>query len=129
MTRTPEQCRTKMVRPVFPSDTNHHGNLFGGMAVAWMDQAAYVCATRWTQQRKIVTAHIDAVDFQNPVRAGTVVEVDARLVEVGRTSMQIEVDMWVEPLQSEEHIRVCRGRFVMVALGDDERPTPVPKIE
>ncbi|NDJ35163.1 MAG: acyl-CoA thioesterase [Chloroflexi bacterium] len=115
-----------MVQLVFPSDTNQYGVLFGGIAIAWMDQAAYVCAARWCR-RKAVTAHIDAVDFRRSVPVGATVELIARLMSTGRTSMRMEVEMWAEVLDAEEGpYQVVRGEFVMVALGDDNRPTPVP---
>lgn len=47
-------AETRMVYPIFPADANHYGTLFGGQAMSWMDQAAFICATRWCR-RKVVT--------------------------------------------------------------------------
>jgi acyl-CoA hydrolase len=115
-----------MVQLVFPSDTNQYGVLFGGVAVAWMDQVAYVCAARWCRERN-VTAHIDAVDFKRSVPVGATVELIARLKSTGRTSMKIEVEMWAELLDTdEEPYLVVRGEFVMVAVDENGTPTNVP---
>nr|WP_245863626.1 hotdog domain-containing protein [Candidatus Viridilinea mediisalina] len=60
-----------MVFPIFPADTNHYGTLFGGQAVAWIDQAAFICATRWCR-RKVVTVHLGEINFHHAVlRTGT----------------------------------------------------------
>jgi acyl-CoA hydrolase len=59
-----------MVRAVFPGDANHYRTLFGGTAMAWMDQAAFIAATRFAR-RKVVTVHSNAIDFRQPIREGT----------------------------------------------------------
>lgn len=120
---------TRMVYPVFPGETNHYGTLFGGTAMAWMDQAAFVAASRHAK-RKVVTVHSDAVDFKRPVPLGSIVELVARVVEVGRTSMRVKVEMWVEPVEEgKEPYLAARGGFVLVALDPMGRPIPVPPLE
>ncbi len=117
-----------MVFPVFPGNTNHFNTLFGGQLTAWMDQAAFICATRWCRT-KVVTAHIGAIDFRHPVPVGTMVELIARLAKVGRTSMSVQVDVWLEAMDRPERTLACRGDFVLVALDSSDRPTPVPALE
>ncbi|KGQ21229.1 acyl-CoA thioesterase [Thermus filiformis] len=114
-----------MVYPVFPGTTNHYGTLFGGTAMAWMDQAAFVAATRYAR-RKVVTVHSDAIDFRRPVPLGAIVELLARVVEVGRTSVRVEVEMWVEPVrEGAEPYLAARGGFVLVAVDEEGRPVPL----
>ncbi len=119
---------TRMVYPVFPGETNHYGTLFGGTVLAWMDQAAFVAATRYAR-RKVVTVHADAVDFKRPVPLGSIVELLARVVEVGRSSIRVSVEMWVEPLEKGEPYLAARGGFVLVAVDENGRPVPVPRRE
>lgn len=116
-----------MVYAVFPTDANHYDTLFGGQAMAWMDQAAFVCATRWAR-RKVVTAHSSAIDFHRAVPVGSIVELVARVSEVGRSSMTVDVEMWVEPMRRRARTRACTGRFVLVAVGDAGRPVRVPRL-
>ncbi|AEV15259.1 Thioesterase super [Thermus sp. CCB_US3_UF1] len=118
---------TRMVHLVFPGETNHYGTLFGGTVMAWMDQAAFVAATRHAR-RKVVTVHSDAVDFQRPVPLGSIVELVARVVGVGRTSMRVAVELWVEPLEGDRYL-AAKGGFVLVALDGEGRPAPVPPLE
>jgi len=116
-----------MVFPVFPRDTNHYHTLFGGMAMAWMDQAAFICATRWAR-RPAVTVHSSAVDFREPIPEGTIVEVVARVAATGRTSMRIAVALYIEPMDRPERRLACSGEFVLVALDDARRPVSVPSL-
>src|SRR5690606_23283590 len=89
----------RMLEIVFPDHTNHLGTLFGGQALAWMDKAAFIAASRFAR-RTVVTARSEQVDFRLPIRQGQLVETIARVVEVGRTSMQVEVDVVAEDLLS-----------------------------
>ncbi|MCS6837195.1 MAG: acyl-CoA thioesterase [Anaerolineae bacterium] len=119
---------TRMVYPIFPGSANHYDTLFGGQAMAWMDQAAFICATRWCRQ-KVVTAHSSAIDFHHAIPVGSIVELIARLVRVGRSSMTIQVELWVEGMRSPERKLACEGSFVLVAVDDQHRPVPVPPLE
>ena len=109
---------------VFPDDTNHLGTLFGGRALAWMDKAAFVAATRYAR-RTVVTARSEQVDFHVPVRQGQLVELIARIIEVGRSSMQVEVELHTEDPHAGTRHLCTRGRFVMIALDANGKPAPV----
>ena len=119
-----EDSEVRMAFSVFPPHTNHYRTLFGGTAMAWMDQAAFICATRFCR-RNVVTVHTGAIDFHQPVAEGSVVEVVARVLEVGRTSLRVCVEMFVEPLQSTERLLVCQGTFVLVAVDAALKPVPL----
>lgn len=124
----PGRAETRMVFPIFPADTNHYRTLFGGQAVAWIDQAAFICATRWCR-RKVVTVHIGEVSFHHAVREGSIVELVARLVRTGRSAMHIAVELWWEPMDYDERVLACQAECVLVALDDDDRPVAVPPLE
>jgi acyl-CoA hydrolase len=119
---------TRTVHLVRPGDCNHYGSLFGGTAMAWMDEAAFVAATRYARA-KVVTVHADAMDFHHPVPQGSIVELVAWVKKVGRSSMHLEVEMWVEPMEHYEQLLACRAGFVMVAVGPDGRSIRVSSWE
>lgn len=130
MTPIPETVppiEVRMAEIVFPNHTNHMGTLFGGQALAWMDKAAFLAAARYSR-RTVVTARSDQVDFKLPIRIGQMVETVGRIVEVGRSSMKVEVELIAEDLHSGERKLCTRGHFVMIALGDDGQPTAVPRL-
>lgn len=109
---------------VLPGQTNHHGTLFGGVALAYMDEAAAIVASR-RARGAVVTAHIDSVDFKAPIHQGEAVVLEAKLESVGRTSLKITVDLYGENLSTGERRHCTTARFVMVAVGSDGHPRPV----
>lgn len=117
-----------MVEIVFPDHTNHLGTLFGGQALAWMDKAAFIAASRHARHT-VVTARSERLDFHTPVPKGALVELVARVVAAGRSSMEIEVEMHSENLLTGERNLATRGRFTMVAIDRDGRPTTVPPVQ
>ena len=110
---------------VFPDHTNHLGTLFGGQALAWMDKAAFVAATRYAKRSMVVTARSEQVDFHVPVRQGQLVELVARVVDVGRSSMRVEVELNTEDPQAATRHLCTHGHFPMIALDSSWRPVPV----
>jgi acyl-CoA hydrolase len=116
----------RLLESVFPTDTNPQGNLFGGTLVSWMDKAAGFAAMR-RARGAVVTAAIEDIAFQVPILQGDLVEVVARVVEVGRTSMRVRVEVRKENPRLGTEGELCTvGHFTMVAMGPDRRPTPVP---
>lgn len=116
--------RATILQSVFPQDTNSQGTLFAGTLVGWMDKASAYAAMRRVRGG-VVTAAMDEIAFKVPIRLGDLVEVDARVESVGRTSMRVRVDVWREHL-GDGHRELCvTGHFTVVAIGPDGRPTPV----
>ncbi|MGH8084299.1 MAG: acyl-CoA thioesterase [Lysobacter sp.] len=114
----------RLTEIVFPDHTNHLGTLFGGQALAWMDKAAFIAASRHARCT-VVTARSERIDFHTAVLQGAVVELVARVVATGRSSMQVEVEMHSEDLLTGERTLATRGRFTMVALDAEGQPRPV----
>lgn len=117
----------RLIEVVFPQQTNHYGTLFGGQALALMDKAAFVVASRYAR-RAVVTASSEKTDFHVPVRQGQLVELIATVVATGRTSMTVEVVLYAEDLMTGDRQLGTRGRFVMVALDAHGRPASVPPL-
>lgn len=115
---------THIVEIVFPSLVNQFGTLFGGIAMQWMDRAAWVCATRYTR-KTMVTIASDRIVFKKPVPQGSMVELISKICKVGRTSVTVDVELYSEnPLTGAREL-ATHGEFVMVALGKDGRPVEV----
>ena len=124
-----EQSRTHITKAVFPDTTNHHDTLFGGTALQWMDEVSFIAATRFSRQR-IVTVSSDKIDFKHPVPAGSIVELIAQVVEVGRTSLKVEVNMLVESLYQDGQENAITGYFTFVAIDENKKPTQIlPKTD
>lgn len=109
-------------------DTNFYGDIAGGWLVDRMDQAAELCAGRLAHGRTATVA-IEAMDFLCPVRVGSVVNIFTAAREVGRSSIRIDVEVWIRPPHErspEELYKVTEARFVMVALDDNGRIRTIP---
>ena len=117
----------RLIEMVFPEQTNHYGTLFGGQALALMDKAAFIAASRFAR-RTVVTASSEKCDFHVPVRQGQLVELVARVVGTGKTSITVEVDLYSEDLKTGDRQVGTRGRFVLVALDAHGNPTAVPPL-
>ncbi|WP_295045705.1 hotdog domain-containing protein [uncultured Paracoccus sp.] len=109
--------QTRMVEMIFPEQANHYGTLFGGTALSLMAKAAFVAATRHAGCN-VVMARSEQVDFATPIRVGEILELTARVIRQGRSSMTVEV------LGQTSARSVLGGRFVMVAVDDRGRPRP-----
>lgn len=114
-----------MMDVVFPNQTNHYGTLFGGQALALMDRAAFIAATRFARC-VVVTASSQKTDFHTPVVQGQLVELVARVISTKRSSMVVEVELFGEALLSGARSLCTRGEFTMVALDGNGKPTRVP---
>jgi len=119
--------RVQLIDMVFPGDTNHHGTLFGGVAMAHMDKVAFLAASRHGRA-PFVTASSEKIDFAAPACAGDMVEVTGRVIRVGTSSLDVEVELVAEvPVTGER--RLCtRGRFTLVAQKGPQTRLPLPAI-
>ncbi|MCO7555426.1 acyl-CoA thioesterase [Metapseudomonas otitidis] len=115
---------SRVTKAVFPPTTNHHNTLFGGTALAWMDEVSFICATRFCRL-PLVTVSTDRIDFNHPIPAGSIVELIGRVVKVGNTSLKVEVEVFVEGMYEAGRERAISGAFSFVAIDDDKRPVPV----
>ncbi|MDX9856889.1 MAG: acyl-CoA thioesterase [candidate division Zixibacteria bacterium] len=115
---------THVCKAIFPNTTNHYDTLFGGQALGWMDEVAFITATRFCR-RDVVTVSMDRTDFTKPIPAGTIVEMIGRVVGVGRTSIKVEVELYMEEMFSDGRESAIKGTFTMVAIDEQRRPISI----
>ncbi|MBD9628025.1 acyl-CoA thioesterase [Ensifer sp. ENS06] len=113
-----------MVEIVFPDQANSVGRMFGGEAISYMTKAAFVAASRYSG-KLVALASSERIDFARAVEIGEIVEAEARVERVGRSSMSIETKLWSENLLTGERHITATGHFTMVAIDTDHRPVPV----
>jgi acyl-CoA thioesterase YciA len=107
-----------------PKDTNSNGDIFGGWLVSQMDMAAMITATRIAKGRAVTVA-INGMAFYTPVQVGSVVSCYTEVVEVGRSSVRVNVEVWIARASSYEQAKVTEGEFVFVAIDEKGRTRPV----
>lgn len=108
-----------------PADTNANGDVFAGWVAKQMDIAAATVAARASRGRSATVA-IDKMEFLSPVRVGSQVDCYCELVEIGRSSMNIQVEVWTIDRYSDDHRKVTEGHFVYVAIDELGRIREVP---
>jgi acyl-CoA hydrolase len=118
---------TEVADLMFPPDANMHGTVFGGKVLQMVDKAASVCAMRHAG-KPCVTIAMERVEFLVPIRVGTFLIAQARIQHVGRTSMEIGVEVYAEdmPGGTRQHTNSCL--VTMVAVDRAGRPTTVPPL-
>src|SRR4051794_3675236 len=113
---------TQMTEYVLPQHTNALGGVFGGQIMAWIDLCAAICAQRHSR-RMCVTAFVDDLKFELPVRVGEVVRLEARVTATFRTSMEIEIVVDGEEATTGRRWSCVTARLTFVAIDDERRPT------
>lgn len=119
-----QDSQTRITKLVFPHDTNPLKTLYGGTALHWMDEVAFLTATRYARCQ-VVTVSMDRVDFKVPIPEGAIVELIGDIERVGRTSMTVRVRIMLEDCQSRAQDLAIEGRLVMVAVDDQMDPRPL----
>jgi acyl-CoA hydrolase len=110
-----------------PTDVNYGGKVFGGAVMKWIDQTGFACAVGWSG-RYSVTAFVGGISFEKPINIGDIVEVRARLLHTGTSSMHISIELWARNPRVTQPSRTTHCLMVFVAMDDDGRPTPVPPL-
>ena len=107
-----------------PANTNPSGDIFGGWIMSQMDLGSGIIAAK-TAKTRVVTVAMEGMSFLQPVRVGDTVACYAWVEKIGRTSMTIPVEVWVQRYRSGEEIRVTHGVFTYVAVDNEGNPIPV----
>jgi acyl-CoA hydrolase len=119
-----EASRTSIFKAVFPNTTNHYDTLFGGTALKFMDEVAFISATRFTRKR-VVTISSDKVNFSKAIPSGTIIELVAKVSKVGNTSLEVQVDIFLEEMYADKREKAISGVFTFVAIDEDRKAISV----
>ena len=119
-----EKSETHVFKAVFPNTTNHHNTMFGGTVMSMMDEIAFMTATRFCR-KGIVTVSSDKIDFNIAIPAGTLVELIGKVTHVGRTSLKVKVEIFIEDMYSDKREKAVTGHFTLVAIDGEGKPTSV----
>ncbi|MGM3193475.1 acyl-CoA thioester hydrolase YciA [Dickeya dadantii subsp. dieffenbachiae] len=112
-----------------PADTNANGDIFGGWLMSQMDIGGAIQAKEIAEGR-VVTVRVDGMTFLKPVAVGDVVCCYARCVRTGRSSMTINVEVWVKKVSTApigQRYRATEALFTYVAVDEDGRPRELPE--
>ncbi len=107
-----------------PKDTNANGDIFGGWLLSQMDIAGGI-ATAKVANGRVATVAIDGMAFLTPVHVGAVVSCYTDVLEVGRSSIRVMVEVWINSKHDGAPIKVTEGEFVFVSIDENGRTRAV----
>lgn len=116
-----------MTEYVLPVHANALGTVFGGQILAWMDICASICASRHAGAIA-VTAGLDEVSFEQAIKVGEIVRIEARITATFRTSMEIQVVVHGENPRTRTEWRCITAFLSFVTIDDEGRPQAVPPL-
>lgn len=119
-----QTSETRVFKVVFPNTTNHYDTLFGGTAMHMMDEVAFITATRFSR-KKMVTVSSSKIDFTKPIPADTIIEIVGKVIRVGNTSLDVEIEIYKEEMYLEGRELAITGIFTFVALDENKKPISV----
>ncbi len=125
--KTPSESYTESVQILNLSTMNGYNRLFGGKLMEWIDICAAVAARRHAN-KNVTTVLVDTLEFKEPAYANSLVVLCGKIVYVGRTSMDVRVQSYVETLDGTRHL-INSAYLTLVALDENDKPTPVPPLE
>src|SRR5215216_3203158 len=126
--RKASESLTLMTEIVLPNDTNVFGNLMGGRLMYWMDIAAAIAAQRHSNA-PVVTASVDNISFENPIKLGNTVHIEARVTRAFNTSMEVHLKVWGEDFIQQFRYKSNEAYYTFVALDSNGKPKVVPHLE
>lgn len=123
-----EKGRLSMRVLVTPDMVDSSGKVHGGVLLKYLDQVAYICGTRYTGTY-VVTLSVDRVDFIAPIHVGELVTFQASVNYTGHTSLEVGIRVLSENLHEQTLRHTNSSYFTMVAIGDNNKPAPVPEFK
>lgn len=118
---------TIMTELVLPNDTNLFNNLMGGRLMYWMDIAAALSAQKHCNA-PVVTASVDNISFENPIKLGNVVHIEAKVTRAFNSSMEIHLKVWGEDAIQQYKYKSNEAYYTFVALDPNRKPRLVPAL-
>ncbi|MFA5727593.1 MAG: hotdog domain-containing protein [Saccharofermentanaceae bacterium] len=118
--------QTQQCKVVFPKHLNSNGTFFGGEAMQWLDEVAFITATRYTRQR-MITVKIGNIRFLKPILPNTILEIVGKIVKTGNVKLFIKVEVFSEDMYSQRRERMMEADFVFASCNDELSPVPLSR--
>lgn len=127
-TKRPADSFIMMTEIVLPNDTNVFGSLMGGRLMYWMDIAAAIAAQKHCHA-PVVTASVDNISFENPIKLGNTVHIEAKVSRSFNSSMEVHLKVWGEDYTQHYRYKSNEAYYTFVALDPNRKPRAVPVLQ
>ncbi|MGB9755376.1 MAG: acyl-CoA thioesterase [Desulfurella sp.] len=118
------KSETRQFKVIFPNTLNDHDTLFGGIAMQWMDEVAYITAIRFSK-KKMVTVSSDKIQFLLPMKSGTIAEIIGKVTKVKNVKIEIQVEIYIEDMYADNRQKAVDALFTFAAINDENKPIPI----
>ncbi len=127
MEKKASESLVMMTELVLPNDTNNFGNLMGGRLMYWMDIAGALSALKHCAA-PVVTASVDNISFETPIKIGNVVHIEAKVTRAFKSSMEVHLQVWGEDAIQQFRYKSNEAFLTFVALDPNGRPRVVNSV-
>jgi len=107
------------------SEVGYHGNLFGGIMLAWLDEAAAAFAAQVADTPRVVTKHIAGLTFQKPVRPGQIIKIYGEVDKIGKTSLTLNMEARRHSVYNGTQRIVVSTQMTFVRIDGDGEAVPI----
>ncbi|MBL7740114.1 MAG: acyl-CoA thioesterase [Chitinophagaceae bacterium] len=125
--KKPADSLVVMTELVLPNDTNTFGNLMGGRLMYWMDIASALAAMKHCGS-PVVTASVDNISFESPIKLGNVVHIEAKVSRAFNSSMEVYMKVWGEDVLHQYKYKSNEAYYTFVSLDPNGKPRSVPSL-
>ena len=110
---------------VMAKQVGYHGNLFGGVMLSWLDEAGAAFACQIADTGRMVTKHMSAVTFEQPVRPGQLIKIYGKCAQIGKTSLTITIEARRHSIYNGTQKLACKCDMVFVRIDGDGDAVPI----
>jgi acyl-CoA hydrolase len=122
------RSKTTQTKIIFPGSLNDRDTLFGGTAMKWMDEVAYITATRFLR-KETVTVAVENIKFLLPVHKGSIVEITGNVTEMGRVKIKVQVVVMIEDKNSDKQEKAIEANFWFAAIDENQNPIRITLVK
>jgi len=106
-------------------DVGYHGNLFGGVMLAWLDEAAAAFAAQVADTPRMVTKHIGGLTFEKPCRPGQIIKIYGEVIKIGKTSLALSIEARRHSVYNGTQRTVVKTQMTFVRIDGDGEAIPI----
>ena len=119
-----QNSETSQFRLIFHHSVNDRDTLFGGTAMKWMDEVAYITATRFTRMN-MVTVCCGKMEFLRPIQYGVIAEIIGKVINVGNAKIVIQVEIFMEDMHKDTRSKAVEACFTFAAIDAAHNPVRI----
>ena len=116
-----QESITRQERVIYHNAVNEHDTLFGGLALKWMDEVAYLSAAKFART-KLLTVSAGPIKFLTTVPYKSFIAIEAKVTHAGNVKLKIGVTLSIIERSTLHQTKAIEGEFIFAAVDDNLKP-------